>query len=326
MTQTRLGKVRIILLTGEEYLRQERLYELIEATVDKATRDFNYNSFYPHDLPFPPDVRKVAEIVMSYPMISDRRVLVIRFLDDYRKDVQKKIAEVLAHAPDSSLVIIDSEKATLSPKPPAQYFRLEQFKRVYERDLPSWIRGRFVKRGKRVTESAIALLINNVGDVLLDLDNEIAKACIGVGDKQVINEEDMGRIVGPFRRHTIYALCNAVGTGDFPEAAGILRYLLDSEKNRETFYVYSLAAHVMKIAEYHAQVRAGIPRDDAEKTASGTQFLWKLNRMDEQARNFAKPETIRRVLDVLAETDSALKKSVVDKGLIVEFMLPKVMP
>ncbi|MHB9029643.1 MAG: DNA polymerase III subunit delta [Candidatus Latescibacterota bacterium] len=326
MGRNSLSNERVILLTGEEFQRLERFAELVEEAVEPATRDFNYDVFSSEDFKKEAGVGRFADIIMTFPMMAARRVAVIRDFDGVHAETRKKIAAAVKNTPDTTLVIIESEKAALTPKPPERYFRQETFKRVYENKLPEWIRGRFSRKGKRATDSAIALLINNVGDVLRELDNEIEKVCIAMSEKQTVTEEDVGRIVGAFRRHTIYAFCNAVGTGDFPEAARILQYLMDSEKNKETYYVSTLAAHLMKIAEYNTQVRAGIPRDDAMKMVTESPFLWKLNRMEEQARNFGKPETVRRALEAITETDSALKKSAVDKELLVEFMLPRVMP
>lgn len=320
------GEARVILLTGEEFQRQERLAEYVEAAVDPATRDFNYDVFSPEDLRKDAGAGRFADLIVTFPMMAERRVAVIRDFDGVPAEIRKKLAGAVKDTPDTTLVLIEGEKAALAPKPPDRFLRTETFKRLYERDLPVWIRGRFSRRGKRATDSAIALLLNNVGDVLRELDNEIEKVCIAIGDKPAVTEDAVGNIVGAFRRHTVYAFCNAVGTGDFPEAVKTLHSLMETEKNKETYYVSTLAAHFMKIAEYNALVRAGTSRDEAVKAISGSPFLWKLNRMDEQTRNFAKPDTIRRVLTVIADTDSALKRSTLDKSLLVELMLPKVMP
>ncbi len=326
MARAVFDKPRVILLVGEEFQRMERFTEILDSEVDPATRDFNYDAFGPDDFKKEAGIGRLNELVMTFPMMAERRVAAIRNFDGVPAEMRKKIAEAVKNTPETTLVLIEGDKATLSPKPPRDYFRQETFKRIYERELPSWIRGRFSKRCKRATESAVVLLINNVGDVLRELDNEIEKVCIATGGKQTVTEEDVGRIAGAFRRYTVYALCNAVGTCDFPEAARVLRYLMESEKNKETYYVSALASHLMKLAEFNARVRAGTPKNEAMKIVTESPFLWKLNRTDEQARNFRSPEVIRRVLQIIAETDSALKSGGVSKGLLVEMLLPRVIP
>ncbi len=325
-TRGKAGDVRVALLSGEEFQRLERLNELLLAYVDEATRDFNYNSLYPQDLQKIADVRRFADLVMAYPMMAARRVVVVRFFDDVPAEMRKKMAEVVKDIPETTLVIFESEKATLTPKPPERYYRAETFKPIYENKLPDWIRGRFAKRGKRISESAVALMMNNVGIVPVELDAEIAKVADLVQDKASITEADVERIVGKFRRFTVYALQNAVGMGDLPEAARILQNLMELDKGRETWYVMSLATHITKLGLYNTLLKKGLSPVEALKELGEPEFLWKVNRKELQARNFKDPEKVRRALEILADADSRLKSSSMDKSLLMELVLPAVMP
>jgi DNA polymerase-3 subunit delta len=303
----------------------ERLSEILDAAVDPATRDFNCDILFSDELKRSSDVGRLSDLIMTFPMMAERRVVVIRFFDDIHPEIRKKIAAEIAKTPDTTLMIVEGEKVALSPKPLSRHLREETFKRIYEDKLPSWIRKRFAKRGKRVTEGGIALMINNVGDVLGELDGEIEKVVIAIDPEDTATERDVERIVGMFRRHTVYALNNAVGTGDFAEAVRILRSLMESEKGKETYYTMSLASHIMKIAGYHALVNSGAPPQEARKTINEKPYFWKLNRMDEQVRMFGEAE-VRRAITVLADTDSDLKRSSIDNTLIMELMLPRIMP
>jgi DNA polymerase III delta subunit len=325
-TREKAGDVRVVLLSGEEFQRLERLNELLQTHVDQATRDFNYNSLYPQDLQKFADVRRFADLVTAYPMMAARRVVVVRFFDDVLLEMRKKVAEALKDIPETTLVIIEGEKAALTPKPTDRHFRAETFKPIYESKLPDWIRGRFAKRGKRISESAVVLMMNNVGIVPLELDAEIGKVTDMVRDKAFVTEEDVERIVGKFRRFTVYALQNAVGMGDFPEAARVLQNLMEMEKGRETWYVMSLATHIMKLGQYNMLLKKGSSPADALKELGEPEFLWKVNRKDIQARNFKDPDKVRRALETLADADSRLKSSSVDKSLLMELVLPAVMP
>jgi DNA polymerase-3 subunit delta len=256
--------------------------------------------------------------------MAARRVVVIRDFDMLHKEVQKKAAAVIADTPDTTLVVVEGEKAAIAPKPKTGFVR-ESFKPVYENKLPGWIRERFRKRGKTVEEPAVALLINNVGTQLGDLDGEIGKAIIIAGERNRVTEEDVGIVVGAFRRETVWGLSNAVGLGDFREAARILDNLMVSEKNRETYYLAALFSHILKIAAYNGQVKAGIPQKEAMKTVASNKFFWDRNEMAQQTKNLT-PRRVRRMLNAIGRTESLLKKSSVDKRLLVELMLPFVVP
>jgi len=320
-----LSSIRVILLTGEEFQRSERLSDIIEATVDPATRDFNFDTLFAGDCKAEDFLKKLSEIISMFPMMAARRVIVIRDFDSLHPETRKKVSEIIADTPDTTLVIVEGEKASLSPKPPSKHLKTETFKRIYESQLPSWVRGRFAKRGKKVSDGAIALLINNIGDGLRELDGEIDKVLVTAGDNGAVDEKAVEQVVGAFRRHTVWAFCNAVGLGNFGEAASILENLMETERNKETWYLASLASHIMKIAEYNRLVREGTPHEDAMKTVTDSSFLWKLNRMDIQTRNY-NDRDIRRTLTAIGRTESTLKKSSIDNRLLMELMLPYMMP
>ncbi len=323
MNKEDLSKIRVVLLAGEEFQRKERLKEILDTAVEPATRDFNLDIITPKNKNIP--VENLAELVMMFPMMASRRIVVVRDFDTIDTSVRKQACEIIAGTPESTLVIVEGEKAALSPAPPKNYVLKELFKKIYENKLPSWIKGRFSVRGRKVTDGAVALLINNIGDGLRELDSEIEKVTIMSGDGDTVEEKTVEQVVGSFKRHTVWTLCNAVGLGNFGEAVGILDNLMESEKNKETYYIATLNSHILKIAAYNSLVGKGTPHQEAMKTVTESPFLWKLNKMDRQARNFGDRE-VRRALSMLVRTESSLKKSRMDKRLIMELMIPFIMP
>lgn len=321
MNRDDFSSIRVAALAGEEFQRSERLSEILDIVVDPATKDFNYDVLNAEGF----SAGKLAELIIMFPMMADRRVVVLRDFDRLHPETRKKAAEVIAGTPETSLVIVEGDKVSLSPKPPAKHFLKESFKRIYENKLPTWIKGRFAKRKKKVTDRAIALFLNNVGDGLRELDGEIEKVTITVGDNDVVDDMIVEQVIGTFKRHTVWAFCNAVGLGDFGDAVRILENLMENEKNKETWYIASLASHIMKIAEYNRLKAQGAPHSEAMKTVTESTFLWDLNRMSRQTANFSE-RTARRALTVLGRTESTLKKSGMDKRLLMELMVPFVMP
>jgi len=317
MNRDRLSGIRVVLLSGEEFQRSERLREIIDAAVEDATRDFNLDVFTDEDF----RLETVSDIVLTFPMMAERRVVVVRNFDRLEPGTREEACKVFKETPETTLVIVEGEKVSLSPRPPAKFLLAESFKPIYENRLPAWIQERFSMRGKRIEKRATALLMNNIGIGLRELDSEIEKISVGVGDADTVTEEDVARIVGGFMHDTVYNFCNAVGRMDFHEAAGILIRLMESEKNREMYYIGSLAAHIMKIAEYNGRRKRGVSHEEAMKEVVSNRFFWDLNRMNVQVRNYG-PGDVRRTLALLARTESKLKKFTLDKRLFMEFLVP----
>ncbi|MFC1607116.1 DNA polymerase III subunit delta [Candidatus Latescibacterota bacterium] len=321
MMSEEVRSIRVVVLSGEEFQRLERLKEITDAVVEPATRDFNFDTLSAEGF----SLDKLAELVITFPMMAERRVIVIRDYDKVHPETRKKAGKIIADTPETTFVIVEGEKATVTPKPPKEYLLSESFRRIYDNKLPTWIKERFKKRGKKVSDRAVAHIINNVGDNLGELDGEVEKVTTAVGDETVVDETVVERVVGSFKRHTVWAFCNAVGIGDFREAVNILENLMEMEKNRESWYLSSLFSHVVKIAEYNRLLKQGTPQKEAMKTVTESTFLWKLNKMDHQTRNI-NDRMARRILTVLGRTESTLKKSGLDNRLLMELMLPYVIP
>lgn len=304
-----------------------RMDEILEAAVDPATKDFNYdvlrgdemNSGSGADL-----TARLSELIMTFPMMADRRVVVIRNFDSIRKDRKKAVSGVIAKTPESTLVVVEGEKAKLSPKPKTGLLS-ETFKPVYENRLPGWLRDRFRARGKSVEDGVIGLLINNVGTVLRELDSEIGKIIIASQGEERITEEAAARVVGQFKRDTVYGLCNAVGLGNLELAAKILTNLIETEPNKETYFLSSIISHIAKLGEYNRLAGEGTPHSEAMKTVTHSPYLWKLNRYNEQAKHFS-PGRAGRAMKFLCRTDSMIKKSSLDNRLFLEIALPFITP
>ncbi|MFC1551270.1 DNA polymerase III subunit delta [Candidatus Latescibacterota bacterium] len=331
MTAGNLSETRIVLLSGEEFQRLERMSEILESVVDESTRDFNLDILYAEDYKGKQHelLTKLSEMIMTFPMMAERRVVVVRDFDKLSKEIAKKASAAIQKTPETSFVLIEGEKASLTPKPKG-HFIAESFKIIYEEKLPGWVRSRFRKRGKTISENAVAHLINNVGTILGELDNEIEKVTVVSGDSGSVGEEDVKKVVGSFKRDTIYGLCNAVGLMDFRESTKILNNLLEKEKTAddkkitETTIISQLYAHAMKLSEYNRLVRTGVPENEAMKVVVASPFLWNKNKMTHQARNLT-PRKIRRMLTVFGRTESTIKRSSLDNKLLMDFMIPLIM-
>jgi DNA polymerase-3 subunit delta len=259
-------------------------------------------------------------------MMADLRVIVFRNYHKLDRALQKRLSQALKDTPETTLALVEGEKGTLNPKPPKKFYHTEKFGRIYENKLPGWIKKQFQKRGKDITPKGVALLINNVGDVLFELDSEIEKITIAAGDSEMVDESAVGAIVGEFRRYTVYNLCNQIGLGSFGEALHILENLMENEPNKESYFLAVLSGHIMKLAKYNALLRSGMSPDEAVDELGENKFLWKnINRMNVQAKKF-RAHDIRRALIMLGRTESMLKHSKIDNELLMEFMVPYVMP
>ncbi len=320
--------VRVLVLAGEEFQRLERLREVLESAVDPATRDFNLDNILSEEFRSEdgecPGLNRLYAVLAACPMMAARRVVVVRDLDGIHNEYRKKVFAAAAGTPDTTLLILEGEKLAVPKDFPRGILRVEDFNPLYENQLPGWVREQFAKRGRRIEPDAAAILVNNVGTVLGELDSEIEKVTVAATDDP-IGAEDVSRVVGDFRQDTVFALCDAVGKGDFPGTVRVLEGLLAAEKGKEPSWLAMVGSHVLRIAAYNEALRRGVPHERAWNIVVLYKNMWKTKDMDRQVRRFT-PARIRRTLTALARTDSLFKKHSIDRELMMGILAALIVP
>jgi len=100
---------------------------------------------------------------------------------------------------------------------------------------------------------------------------------------------------------------------------------MESEKNKETYFISAMAAHIMKVSEYNSLIRKGISQSEAMKVLTSSPFLWKINKYDKQTANI-NWEKARLIIEALKNADSSIKKYSIDKELMMELLVPSLVP
>lgn len=214
--------VPIYLLFGEEdLLIEEALDRLLAAVVDEETRDFNYDQFKGDEI----QLRDVVDRASSYPMMAERRVVVVRDIDKAiggrKGDDVNGFADYLANPSETTVLVMTVNGATPQAKGSgalkAPYKSIGDnglavsYKKLYDRDIPSWVNNRIAKRGATIAPEALDLFIGYVGGTLRALINEIEKLFIYLGDRTSITAEDVGSVIGASKNWNVFELQKALG-------------------------------------------------------------------------------------------------------------------
>ncbi len=205
----------------EEFLIEEALHSLLSVAVDKSTSSFNYDQFHGTEI----QLRDVVERATAYPMMAERRVVVLRDVDraigSRKGDDGSGFLDYLASPSETTTLILtattDAFLGKGKAKPKAPYDRIVdgsmavRFKKLYDRELPSWVTGRIAGRGKKISPEAVEMFVGYVGASLRTLNNEIEKLFTFVEDRPQITLEDVQAVVGASRTWNIFELQKALG-------------------------------------------------------------------------------------------------------------------
>lgn len=220
----------LYLLHGEEkFLMQELQDLLIEKALAPHEHDFNLDILYGSEC----DVRQVLATCAGFPMMAERRVVIVREFD---KLSENRTFSAYAERPNSASVVllVCSGKPNFSTHP---YRALRQhavtceFKPLDARRLPRWIETRIRGFGREIEPRALQMLSDTVGSDLATASTEIDKLLTYAGERSKLTEDDVLRAGGQSREYNVFELQRKVGERRHEEALRIAERLLQQSTN-----------------------------------------------------------------------------------------------
>lgn len=216
----------LICLFGEEvFYRDQALQMLIDRVVPVDARDFNLAVFQGKEA----TGQLVLEQLQTLPVFSPQRLVLIKDFHAVSAAESEKLLDYLSSpAPEVVLVII-SEKIDRRRK----FFQvfgkkgaLVEFKPLYPNQIPAFVQQQVQAAGKRLTEDAMALFCRRVGTNLQEIQGELEKLFSYLGERSLVDVEDVRCVVSDVRTESVFDLTNAMGKKQSSESLRLLGRLL----------------------------------------------------------------------------------------------------
>jgi DNA polymerase-3 subunit delta len=103
-------------------------------------------------------------------------------------------------------------------------------KKLYDTQLPEWTSELVISKGFTISQKALILLVEHIGNDLSRIENEIEKLSINLGERKNITEDDIERYVGISKEYNMFELQNAFGKKDLSKAIRIIQYFESNPK------------------------------------------------------------------------------------------------
>ena len=232
----------------DDFLKEEALRRMIDAAVEPATRDFNLDQRKGAEL----DAAAVSSLVGVPPMMADRRVVVIRNVDDLKKDARAALDSYLKSPSSDTLLILTASGGAKEDKSLPQKTVPVEFDGLTGAQVPKWIIQRAGDLGTTIAASAAELLQDAVGPDLSQLATELAKLAAYCGGRE-IDEAAVSAIVGVRREETLGRLLDAVAERDSRTALALIAPVLMQPKTTAVTVVMSLTTQMLALAVIHAR-------------------------------------------------------------------------
>lgn len=204
-------------LTGEvDVLKDDLVTGIVEGTLEPSTRDFNLDVRSAGEL----DAASLPTLVDTLPVLAARRVVIIRNLEQWRKNarVWDALRSYLARpAPSTVLVLVHG-----AGEPPDAGLARSALHVAVEQPAPAvlrrWVEQRAQRAGVQLEPQALEHLLRAVGPDLAHLATELDKLAAATGGDRPVSVEQVARMVGVNRGETVEDWLEAVIARDLPRA------------------------------------------------------------------------------------------------------------
>ncbi len=313
----------------DDYRKDDALRRVLDAALDPGLRDFNYEQRRGGDL----DAATLNALLDTPPMMSDRRVVVVREADALRKATREALAQYcIKPARDTVLVLVSPAGAKVDKSLGIGVTAIP-FESLGEGDVEKWLAKKAKQLGAEIDAEASSLLQQFAGNDLQLLAAELDKLASFVGGG-TITAAAVGEVVGVRPGHSMTDLLDAVARRDGLAAAALVADVLEQPKTGAVPVIMALATQTLALGYLAARRADGLHVSKLETEC------WALLKNSgaftgrpwgdavkawghAAAKGWWSVAAAERALPALLDADIALKDSHVssDEGILVSLVL-----
>ena len=299
----------VYFLQGEETYYIDRISDYIELkALEEHEKSFNQIILYGKDV----NVITVLNQARRFPMMAERQVVIVKeaqeIIDLNREEGAKYLLDYLKNPVPSTILVFCHKHKSLDKrrelgKSIDKLCVAANFKKIYDNQLPAFIRMYLVENSLKMEDKAIEVLAEFVGNDLHRLTNEIDKIFIGQKTGTVISTTQVMLQVGISKDYNIFELQKAIIAKNSFTAQKIARYFASNTKKNPMIplvaFLYAFFSKLLIVAT------SGVSSD---KELVSTLKISPYAAKDylQAMRNYTKEKIISN-LHLLKEVDLALK-------------------
>ncbi|SHE50045.1 DNA polymerase III subunit delta [Dysgonomonas macrotermitis] len=221
----------VYLLMGDEpYYIDDITNHLLATVIPEEEKDFNQTILYGAET----DVASVVTLSRSFPMMSDRQLVVVKEAQGMKKieDLEVYIKNPLA----STILVLNYKNGTLD-KRKKLYAEIEKRGVIFDsKKIPDYKMSGFItsfvsSKGLGIDAKSAQMLADYLGNDLSKVVNEVDKLILSMGQDKRVTAELIERNIGISKDFNNYELLKAIVEKDILKANRIADYFEKNPKN-----------------------------------------------------------------------------------------------
>ena len=221
----------VYFLQGAEPFFIDNVIENIELNaLDDSQKSFNQYVLYGKET----SLTEILNIARKYPMMGERQIVIVKEAQEMRgwnkEDQVNLLINYLENPSPTTVLAFGYKYKTLDKRTKlAKAFGKEAVvldsKRLYDNQIPDWLRSYANALGVKLSNKAVMIMAENIGNNLQRLSNEIEKLKINSQDGQEIDEAMVQKYVGISKDYNSFELQTAIAMRNETKAFKIVKYL-----------------------------------------------------------------------------------------------------
>lgn len=225
----------VYFLHGEEpYYIDAIVEELEKSVVPESERGFNQFILYGKDT----DITGVLGYARRFPFMAERQLIVVKEAHKLggveQKEQQARLEDYAKNPLMSTVLVFGYQAKADERKAFVKAFDAHgvamQSKKMYDNKLPDWVSSYCHTEGVKVSPKAVQMLVDNIGNDLKRLSNEIQKIMVNLKVGEPIDADTVQKYVGISKEYNVFEFQKALSQKDIIKANRIAAHFAANTK------------------------------------------------------------------------------------------------
>jgi DNA polymerase-3 subunit delta len=304
----------VYLLLGPEEYQCEKAYNLLRAAIlSPEGMDFDSSVFVADQI----SVHEILGSANIFPMISKRRLVVVRDAEKLRDADCETLLEALPNLSKRSTIIFSAHELDHRKKfykTLREKYCVCEFPKLRDAALEHWVENYLRKQECQLSSSSIKKMVELIGSDLQAIASELDKLILYAGEKKQIPDEAIEDLVRASRQQGIFDFIGAISQRDRNGALKSLANLLNMGEH-PLVVVTMLARHFRQMLIAKESLQQGMNWKDIGTAAQIPPFI--LDKFLRQVKGVEAAD-IHNIYLRLAAIDKQLKSSALDGRMLLE--------
>jgi len=203
-------------------------------------KGFNQMVLYGRDI----SIEDIVSNAKRFPMMAEKQVVIIKEAQDLSRTIENLTSYIENPQPTTVLVVCYKYKTLDKRKKLAKIIAkngvLFESKKLYENQIPDWIRRVLNGKKYQIEPKAALMLVEFLGSNLAKINNELQKLMLVLPTNSTITANDIETNIGISKDYNNFELRKAIGAKKITRVNQIITYFSQNQKSNPLIMTISL--------------------------------------------------------------------------------------